>query len=503
MRSKKALYNSIASMILQIVSLICGFILPRMILSSFGSSYNGITSSISQFLSVVTLLRAGIGGATRASLYKSIANNDNEQISSTIKATEIFMKKISFIFVAGMLVFAVCYPFFIKDEFDWLFSSSLVIIISLSTFVQYYFGITYQILLQADQKLYVYSLLQIVTIILNTLISALLIKCNMGIHGVKLGSSIVFCITPVFLNIYVKKTYNLNPAAKPDFSSIKQRWDAFFHQVVAFVHSNTDIMILTFFSSMSEISVYTVYYLVANGLKHIILTISSGIESAFGNMLAKGEKMLLNKNIQLYETAMHIWVTVVFSSALVLITPFVKVYTSGITDVNYERYLFGYLVLIGEMFYCCKNPYESIINAAGHFKQTKKYAVLEALINIVLSLILVYKYGVIGVVIGTVVSIIVRTFIYAYYIANNIIDIKFINIIKRFLITFLNTATPVIISSFLPLSSITQYSEWIIYAFIITIISIFTTILINFIIYKKDICALYYKLKNVLKKKRG
>lgn len=501
MRSKKALYNSMASMLLQVVSLICGFILPRMILSSFGSSYNGITSSISQFLAVVTLLRAGIGGATRASLYKSLAVNDNDQISSTIKATEIFMRKISLIFVAGVLIFAICYPFFVK-EFDWLFSSSLVVIISLSTFIQYYFGITYQMLLQADQKSYVYSLLQIITTILNTLLAALLIKCNVGIHGVKLGSSVVFCITPVFLNIYVKKTYNLNPTSKPDFSSIKQRWDAFFHQVVSFIHSNTDIMILTFFSNMKEISVYTVYYLVANGLKHIILTISSGIEAAFGNMLAKGEKILLSKNLRLYETSMHILVTIIFSSALVLITPFIKIYTSGITDVNYERYLFGYLVLIGEMFYCCKNPYESIVNAAGHFKQTKKYAVWESLINIIFSLILVYKYGLIGVVTGTVLSIIFRTFIYAYYIGN-IVGVKFIKTIKRFLVTFLNSGILVTLSSLFSLNNITLYKEWIIYAIIITLLSILTTIIINFIFYKNDILELYHKLKNTLTKKCG
>ena len=80
MRSKKALINSISSLLSQLVTIISGFVLPRLILSQFGSSYNGITSSITQFLNCVILLRAGVGGVTRAALYKPLADGDNNQI---------------------------------------------------------------------------------------------------------------------------------------------------------------------------------------------------------------------------------------------------------------------------------------------------------------------------------------------------------------------------------------------------------------------------------------
>ena len=265
-RGEKLFYNSIVSIISQIVTMICGFILPRLILTRFGSSYNGITASISQFLSVIALLRSGIGGATRASLYKSLANNDTEQISATIKATEIFMRRIAIIFLGVVAVFACIYPYFVKDEFEWWFSASLVLILSLSTFIQYFFGITYGMLFQADQRQYISRLLDTAAVILNTLLSVILIKLGVGIHGVKLGSTVAYSITPITLNYLAKKQYHLNKKAKPDFSSISQRWDAFFHQLATFIHSNTDITLLTIFTNTKEISVYTVYYLVADGL---------------------------------------------------------------------------------------------------------------------------------------------------------------------------------------------------------------------------------------------
>lgn len=145
-RGKKAAYNSIASLVAEIIAIICGFVLPRLIISNFGSSYNGLTQSVSQFLSIVALMRAGVGGATRAALYKSLANNNEKQISATILATEHFMRKVALIFAFFVIAFSCVYPLIVRSDFDWFFSATLVLIISLSTFVEYYFGITYQIL---------------------------------------------------------------------------------------------------------------------------------------------------------------------------------------------------------------------------------------------------------------------------------------------------------------------------------------------------------------------
>ena len=227
-RGKKAAYNSIASLFAEVVTIVCGFVLPRLILRSFGSSYNGLIQSVCQFLSIVALLRAGVGGATRAALYKTLANQDSEQLSATIRATELFMRRVALIFAGFVLAFSCIYPLIIENDFDWIFSSTLVMIISASTFVEYYFGITYHILLQADQRQYISSVLSGLTTILNTVISVILINSGFGIHLVKMGSAAAYCVTPVILYIYTKRHYHIDKLAKPDFSSINQRWDAMF-----------------------------------------------------------------------------------------------------------------------------------------------------------------------------------------------------------------------------------------------------------------------------------
>lgn len=109
---------------------------------------------------------------TRAALYKPLADGDNNQISGIVNATPTILEKSIRNFqysIAG-----VCYSlsFMILDEFDYWFSFSLVIILGISTVAQNYFGITYQMLIQADQRQYIYSILTIATTILNTIVAA-------------------------------------------------------------------------------------------------------------------------------------------------------------------------------------------------------------------------------------------------------------------------------------------------------------------------------------------
>ena len=499
-RGKKVFYNSITSACAQIVTMICGFILPRLILSTFGSSYNGITASVSQFLSVIALLQAGVGGVTRASLYKSLAQNDTMQISATVKATEVFMRKVALIFLGIVVLFSMIYPYLVKDEFEWFFSASLILVCSIGTFVQYFFGMTYQILFQADQRQYVTSGLTIIATILNTIIAVILIKLGVGIHGVKLGSAAAFSITPITLNYLAKKEYHLDKKVNPDFSSINQRWDAFFHQLAGFIHGNTDITLLTIFTNTKEISVYTVYYLVANGLKSVMNTLVVGVESAFGNIIARKEMETLKKNVVHYETLLHVFGSVLFGAALVLVTPFVQVYTKGVVDVNYTRYTFGYLVIIGELLFVLRSPYEALVNAAGHYKQTKKFAFAEAGINLGLSILMVQKYGLTGVVIGTVVAIMFRNLAYGLYASYVIIHRSVFTFINRFIVTGATILTIALISALLPKPEMTSYQNWIFYAILVTLTSIALSVIYNFTFYRSDLKELLEKVFGILKR---
>jgi len=501
-RTQRAFLNVASSILSEFISLVCGLVLPRLILSNYGSAYNGITQSITQFISYISLMKAGIGGATAVALYKPLAEKDNRKISEVLAATEAFMRKIALLFAVFVVVFACVYPLLVSDEFGWLFTFSLVLIVSISTFGQYYFGFTYQMLLSADQKDYITTILNIITTIVNTFLSVILIRNNFSIHIVKLGSSLAHLITPLSLYFYVRKKYNIIKGIKPNEDVIPQRWDATAHEVASFINNNTDVVLLTFFTNLSEISVYTVYHYVISNLKKIVTQVTVGFGAAFGDMYARNEIDLMHQNLSIFELIIYSFTSVLYSVALVMILPFVSIYTKGVTDIEYIRPLFALVTVLASIFNCFRIPYRVIVINVGHYKQTKNGAIMEAVINIVVSILGSIFFGLIGVALGTLCAMIFRTLQYAIYLSKNIMyrDIKYF--IRHVSLTFAIIVAVYAISRLYIPQQMTNWFIWVLYASITTVIAIVLTVGTDYLLYKDDMFRLIDKLKrNFLRKK--
>lgn len=500
MRGKKAAINTLMNLLEEAIAVVCGFILPRLILSAFGSRYNGLTQSITQFLQCAILLRSGIGGATRAALYKPLADGDKPKFDAIVKATDLFMKRIGMILAGLIVVFAAIYPFFVRTEFDWFFTFSLFLIIGMSTFAESFFGITYLIVLQADQRLWVSALLKSVCVILNTVIAAILIHCGATIHVVKLGSALVYVMYPVLLGVYVRRIYRIDTHVAPDNRSIAQRWDAFWHQVAVFVMNNTDIMVLTVFTNMLEVSVYSIYNLVLHGLKRVITSFTGGLEAAFGNMIAKGEQQALRENLSVVEMIMYGLCTIVYTCTAVLILDFVRVYTKGVDDVEYLRPLFAYLIVLAHFFNGVRLPYQLVVQAAGHYKQTKKGAIVEPIMNLVLSVIFVFKFGLVGVAVGTVAATVFRTVQYSMYMCRRIVVRSPWVTVGKLLVAAGESAVTMLIVRALRLPVPTNYLGWALNALATGAVCCAVVLAGGLVFFRGDLVRLRGKLKHIIRR---
>lgn len=502
-RSQKAIVNTLAGFLNEFVILICGLILPRLILLTFGSAYNGITASISQFLSCIALMKSGIGGVTRAALYKPLAEKNSEQISAIVMQTERFMRRVALIFIVFVAVFACIYPIWISTDFPWLFTATLILIIAFSTFLQYFFGLTYQMLLNADQRQCVGSIVSMGSIILNTIVAVVLIQLGGSIHVVKLGSALVFALNPLIISIYARKKYKINRKVKPREDLIKQRWDAMGHEIANFVNSNTDIMVLTVFASLKEVSVYTVYIAVITGIRAVITNFITGFGAAFGNMYAKKQFGLMHKNLAIYELIVFSLSSVIHTTTFVMIVPFAALYTAGVNDVNYIRPLFGAIITIAAAFSSYRIPYQTIVTAAGHYKQTRNGAFLEAILNITISIVCVICFGLVGVAIGTLIAAMFRTCQYAVYLGKNILPRSHTHVIKHILVALTIMIGTYFVSKLYISISYTGVAGWIVAAVITTLTALFLTIITDWLLYKEALKDLFAKLKGAVRAKRG
>ena len=261
-RSKRAAINVAASILQQIIAIICGLITPRLILQSFGSTYNGVISSITQLLSMVSFLTLGFAGAVRAELYRSLAKNDHEDISRIMKAATQYMHKVGGAVVVYAIILAAIYPLISHNDLSPLECALLICFIAVDTFSLYYFGSANFALLIADQRGYVQSIVASVITILNTVVIALVIRIGGNIFIVKAISALIYSMTPALIALYVRHHYRLDTKCNPRKDALKKQGAAAVHSVANIIHDNTDTLILTLFLDAKLLSVYAVYYAV-------------------------------------------------------------------------------------------------------------------------------------------------------------------------------------------------------------------------------------------------
>lgn len=414
--------NVLASLILNTVSIISGFIIPKIIISSLGSEVNGLYLSLDQYLNFFSLLEGGLGGVIMASLYKPILEKDTMKISSIIVTATKFFRKIALLFIMYMTGVSLLYPVIFKTSFDYGFIASLSFILGINFFVRYYFLLIYRMLLQADRKVYVTALVQSVLVVLEIILFIIFIRMFPSIHVIKLISTFVYILQFLILSRYVKTHYTLDKNAPEDKKLIAQRWDGMGIMIAAFIHQNTDIIILTSFTSLLTVSVYTVYNMVVNALRSVVASIVSGITPSIGRIIAGENKEDILNIYTSYEFLLTYVSFILFTCCALLIVPFVMIYTKGVTDTNYNQLLFSLILTIAQLQYCLREASTTILYAANRYRDIRWYAYIEAILNITISVLLVVKFGLIGVAVGTAASILIRHIFHIHYLEKNLVE---------------------------------------------------------------------------------
>ena len=495
MRSKGVAKNLVIGIFYQMITVVCGLILPRIILVHFGSEYNGITAAITQFLAVIELLKGGIGGVTKAALYKPLSEHDNHMISVIIKTTGTYMRKVTSVFVLFILAFAAGYPLILRSSFSWFFVFTLILIIGIGTVMQYYFGITYQLLLMADQKTYVVYIIQIISTLLNTLMVVVIVRYTKSIHLVKLVSASAYCLIPLLLTMYCRSHYEIDKTVEENNDLIGQRWDAFGQEVARFINTNTDAMVISVIIGLNEVSVYSVYNAVIGGLRRILVVFFHGFEAAFGDMYARGEKELMEKSLRAYEVILFSISSVLFATTMVMFLPYVELYTKGVNDTQYLLPAFAAVMVLTGVFDGFKMPYESIIWAAGMFKESKKASYIEAIINIVISITLTFKIGILGVAIGTAVTYLYKATWDAIFLSKNIIP-RSIYWYFGHVATTLAVLPPVYMISTMYMGAWKHtVTGWIMLALLTFVISGVLRLIVNFVFYRYEMGIILGRFK--------
>lgn len=494
MRERKFVWNTVTSLVSQMISLICGFILPQMILNAYGTEVNGLVSSVNQFLTIVSLSEFGMTAVVQSALYKPLSNHDNYKISCIMASSVKFFRKIAIVLIIYVTALCVLYPILVKSNFDYVYIVTLIAILSINSLAQYLLGITNCQLLSADQRVYIVSLSTIVMTLLNTVGCYIVIQLGGGIHAVKLLTVSVFLIKPIVAQIYVKKNYRIDLQVKYTGEPITQKWNGVAQHISYYVFNSTDIVILSMFSTLENVSIYAVHALILNGLKQLCTLVDNSIKPLLGELWAKKENERLKTYFFFYEWFLNALSIFVFGCAVSLIESFVMIYTKGVNDANYNIPEFAIILTISYIVQNIRNTYNTMIQATGRYKETQYTFIWEAIINIVVSIIAVTKFGLVGVAIGTLVGALFQMLTQAMYIYKNILNANALKTIKLCLTDFLLILLGICITKILPMNANT-YIEWVITAIPVALIWALLVIVMSLLLYRNEVEELKVRLK--------
>lgn len=406
-RTKSSLINFIFAMIGQGIGLVVSFIARIFFVKILGSEYLGLNGLFTNILTVLSLAELGVGNAITYSLYKPLAENDINKCNLLMQ----LYKKIYIIIGITILILGISLtPFlsiFIKEIPKIPNINLIYILFVLNTAISYFYSYKRNLII-ADQNRYIATIYRYgFYILLNIfqIIYLLLVKDYIGFLVIQIITTLLENIlvsikaNKMYPYLREKKQFKLdNDTKKEIFNNTKAMM---MHKIGGVIVNSTDNIILSRFVGLVAVGIYSNYYLIISALNLIFGQIFSSLTASIGNLCASSKK---EKQFEIFKhiNFLTFWI---FSfstiSLLILFNPFIELWVG-------KEYIFNFdIVLILAINFYISGLRKSVLTfreASGLFQKDKYKSIIEAIINLVTSIILAIKFGTFGVFLGTFIS---------------------------------------------------------------------------------------------------
>lgn len=404
MRKKNSILNVIGSMGYYLVAIILNLLNQATLVRVLGIEYSGINGLFTNVLNLLSVVELGVGNVIIFKLYEPIAKNDTEKIKSWLG----FYKKCYNIITIVILIIGTCISPFINgiigNPENIPENIYLLYFISLSSVVSSYLISYKRSILNASQKNYIVSIINIVYLfLLNCLqIAVIYIFKNYIIY--LLLKTICVLLSNVYLNFYVNKKYKYvkdeyTPISKKEISDVVKRIKAIFFEKVSYVvNKGIDNILITKYLGVAVAGIYINYHLIAATLVNILFKAFVSIIPSVGNLLTEKNK---SKNYKVFKKMFFLnsYLVGLFSICFITtINSFIIVWVG-------KKYLLSNGIILAFAAYIITDGIRysimSFRDGAGICVEDRNTYIIAIFINLITSILLCRYCGMIGVIVGT------------------------------------------------------------------------------------------------------
>ncbi len=466
-RTKNSIRNSFASTMLYIITILMGFVSQAVFIRKLGAEYNGIRGLFSNILSMVSIAELGFGSAIVYHLYKPMAQQNKQEIRTLVKYYKnVYHIIASIIFIIGMLLLPMI-PTIVGEVSIPENIRVLFFLYLLSIVVSYL--LTYKrSVLYADQKNYITNTVSGIFVILRSLVQIAIVILTKNFVLYLINQIIFALLENVVINMIVNKNYDyikdlkeanqLSKELKKDIT-VKVK-GLLFHKIAGVIVLGTDNIIISMTKSLGVVTVgmYSNYNMIIGQVKNLFANMISSLTASIGNLLIEKDK---SKARKIYQSILLVnsWIFCFCAiSIYCMIQPFIKLWIGS-------EYLFDNFVLIVLLVNLyiqgMRQTTMAFKDAAGVFYEDRFIPLIEAVINLVSSLILVQVFGLAGIFMGTIIS---NLFLYVYsypkYVYKLVLEGTYLEFFKLHMMHLTLTLIICLFTAYIS-SFITVSNEWL------------------------------------------
>lgn len=441
------------------------FIQNRYFIEYMGMETLGIMKLFTQFLAYINIIEMGLGSASTFSLYKPLVNKNYKEVSIIINTIENIYKKIAIlILILGVLCLPII-PYFMKAS---SFSNKIYfywILYVFNTALTYLF-VKYIILFTANQEFLYVKLIQA--------ISKFLFQFLQIIFIIKYQSFFIFIILLImdnliqwlFFKIHYKKKYYYLTKTKEKFNGIKKDIkNLFWHKIGGLIVFNTDLILISKFTSLKIVGIYASYQMIIQILRTIVNILTDVFSPKIGKFIAENDNLEIYNKFKIFNIFYCFIATVFTYCTYILINKFIILWLGN--DVILNRFTIK-LICINLWIILFRGILDKFKEGFGFFDDINS-PILESSINLIMSIILGIKLGLNGVILGTIFSNIIVILIYKPILVFKICFNKnwkdYMKIYGNYLIIVLFSVQVLnFLQKYFIQENVFSWFEWIIYA---------------------------------------
>ena len=447
-KTMNALRNIKAGTINKLISLLFQFVLRTIVIYSLGAEYIGIGSLFVSILNMLNLAELGFSSAMVYFLYKPIVEKDKKQICALLNYYKKIYRYIGIIiFLLGVMIIPFL-PFFIKGDILKEINVYVVYVLYLINNVFGYFFYSYKTaLLDAHQRNDLISKIQSLVTIFKCVVQifVLLVWKDYYLYTIAI---LVFTIVQNLFTEYCSQRYYPEYMCKGEVEDELKK--DMIHRIKGLLISRIcnvsrncfDSIVISAFIGLHAVAVYDNYYYIIKTLEGFLFIITVGISAGIGDSIARDSREKNYQDMKKY-SFLYAWISCVSTTCLIgLYQPFMKLWVGESLLLSTETMIcfciYFYALRIGDI----RSLY---VTGAGLWWEERFRSILEATTNIILNLILVNIYGLFGVVLGTLISLVIFNIFYGSrivfecYFKNNKIKEYYFMHLKYAFVTLLSS----------------------------------------------------------------